>query len=330
MPTPIPTNENVEPSSAPLPTSKWKAPVPSTDYRAALRAIDNQASISKSDWTKKHPGVPDDRRDFFLHCIDKTADSLKKQLEETALPAEETEVERVLDSFKYREISTLPPASPGTDEDDDSVSSSSSLGGDEDEDYEFDDDEIIDQDAYAKVKQLRIQARETVMRVIALRERVSEGAMAVTQKSLEELLRVHGFSDEGVEGENITSEVDGNDANSCENCEADRDEMNPDSRLIDPMNTALRCLTDSLQNVDSGLLQKLESMKETMKTIDSSIEKYQRLSQGDENVLTQTEKALYSVVERKEFFANTREVMEEEETPMSDDAKLAFLLAGAL
>ncbi|KAL7472495.1 hypothetical protein ACHAXS_012842 [Conticribra weissflogii] len=326
MPSTIQTDENAPPSLAPLPSSHWKAPVPSTDYRVALAAIDSQASISKSDWTKKHPDAPDGRRDFFLNCIDQTAESLKKQLEATTLPAEETEVERVLDSFKYREISTLPPASPGTDEDYDSVSSSSSQ--DEDDNYEFDDDEIIDQEAYAKVKQLRVQAREIASRVISLRERVSKGALAVTQRSLDELLRVHGFSAEEEEGGNSTSEVDV--INVKANCEADEDSMSPGSRLIEPMNTALRRLTDSLQYVDSGLVRKIDSMKETMNTIESSIEKYQRLSQGDESVLSQTEKALYSAEGRMESFANTRELMEEEEEPMNDDAKLAFLLAGAL
>ena len=63
---------------------------------------------------------------------------------------------------------------------------------------------------------------------------------------------------------------------------------------MDPMHIALEILTTSVQNIYSGLAEKLESLKETIGTIDSSVEKYQKILQGDTSALSQTEKVLFS------------------------------------
>jgi hypothetical protein len=86
----------------------------------------------------------------------------------------------------------------------------------------------------------------------------------------------------------------------------------------------LKNLTSSLQNVDSGLSEKLESLKETLGTIDSSVDKYRRISQGEENALSQTEKAMIAA-------SNLRREVEvlEEDTSEDVNRDLARLFGGA-
>ena len=97
------------------------------------------------------------------------------------------------------------------------------------------------------------------------------------------------------------------------------------------MNVALQTLSASLQNVDTDLADKLESLKETIGTIDSSVEKYQRMSQGDESALSQTEKALLaSDDEPRQRGVVDSSGDESDDSPMNPDKKLARLLAGVL
>lgn len=83
-----------------------------------------------------------------------------------------------------------------------------------------------------------------------------------------------------------------------------------------------------MQGVDAGLADKLESLKETIGTIDSSVEKYQRAARGDQSALSQTEKALLaSETPRESALAS---LAEEDEDTTDPNKKLARLLAGVL
>lgn len=294
-----------------------KAYVPSKDQRLVLSAIDNQLNIAKDAWKEKH-GIDNNkgREEFFMDCIDKTGTSLKQQLESVTIPADEAEVERVLDSFQTRLLSTRPSSSSniGNDNDDDEVESLSSVD-DENEDIEFDDNEIVDQDAYDQVKQLRARARDISSRVISIREETMGKAFDITRRDISELMRVHGFS------ETVSSEEVG------ETQEQNEDDNEEKRDSLNPMHVALQTLTSSLQNVDTDLADKLESLKETIGTIDSSVEKYQRMSQGDESVLSKTEKALLASEEPRRTVV---ESLEENDSPMNPDKNLARLLAGVL
>ena len=294
-----------------------KAYVPSKDQRLVLSAIDNQLNIAKDAWKEKH-GIDNNkgREEFLMDCIDKTGTSLKQQLESVTIPADEAEVERVLDSFQTRLLSTRPSSSSniGDDNDDDEVESLSSVD-DENEEIEFDDNEIVDQDAYDQVKQLRARARDISSRVISIREETMGKAFDITRRDISELLRVHGFS------ETVSSEEVG------ETREQNEDDNEEKRDSLNPMHVALQTLTSSLQNVDTDLADKLESLKETIGTIDSSVEKYQRMSQGDESVLSKTEKALLASEEPRRTVV---ESLEENDSPMNPDKNLARLLAGVL
>eukprot|EP00578_Thalassiosira_sp_NH16_P007849 CAMPEP_0181121920 /NCGR_PEP_ID=MMETSP1071-20121207/25015_1 /TAXON_ID=35127 /ORGANISM="Thalassiosira sp., Strain NH16" /LENGTH=313 /DNA_ID=CAMNT_0023206811 /DNA_START=26 /DNA_END=967 /DNA_ORIENTATION=+ len=290
--------------------SEWKTYAPSGEQRLVLSAIDNQLNVAKNSWRQRHgdkPGNTDD--EFFMKSIDQTVESLKKQLESVTMPVAEAEVERALDSFHTRLLTTVPPfSSPRSDND-----SLSSVNDEEEEEIEFDDNIIIDQDAYKQVKHLRRQAREISARVISIREETTGRALDMTRRNLSELVQAHGFS-ENV-GEDKAEETTAQAYDPTEK----RDSLNP-------MHIALQTLTSSLQHVDSGLVEKLESLKESIGTIDSSIEKYQRLSQGDENALSQTEKALLACEKTKEPPVESLQI----ESPMNPDKKLARLLARGL
>ncbi|KAL3795072.1 hypothetical protein HJC23_006393 [Cyclotella cryptica] len=286
--------------------SRVKVPTPATDLERAIAAIHARLTTIKSAWKEKNDQP--EKEAFYMSCMDKTAASLIQQIESMTEPVDEHLVEEKLDEFEYRFLSLQ--HEPIIE--DDFLSSE-----DEEVDISFDDAEILDQEAYEKVKELRCKSREIASRVISVREEALERALGVTSRSVSELLRVHGFS----EGESVVDEEMTGDS-------SDRNEDG--KRLMDPLHVALRNLTSSLQNVDSGLTEKLESLKETIGTIDASVEKYQRASQGDENALSQMEKALIAASNLK-----AREVEEigGEETmdnSTNPDRILARLLAGAL
>lgn len=309
------------------PSKEWQAYAPTADRRLVLSSIDSQLNRVKSAWREKYHSATNNgstdngKEEFYMNCMDETASSLKNQLEQVTIPMDEAEVESKLEEYQHRHLLMRDYGSPSNNNhsnEDDSISHSSS--SDEEmsnaDNLDFDDDEIIDQQAYEKVKELRNEAREIAGRVISVREEALERALGVTSMGLTELLRVHGFKEDG-------GAADG------EQGEGGEEAAQDGSRLMDPMNAALRSLTLSLQNVDGGLVNKLELLKETIGTIDSSIDKYQRVSQGDENVLSQTEKALLATSN-----VRSRDVEEDSDDDgdgvMDPDKKLARLLAGVL
>ncbi|KAL3793461.1 hypothetical protein ACHAW5_001636 [Stephanodiscus triporus] len=295
------------------PTARMKVQVPRGDRRIVLSAIDNQINAAKIEWKEKNADEPPARVEFFVNCIERTGESLKRQIDSVTVDADEEIVEGALDSFRTRLLSTT-RSSTSEDHDDGSLSSSSSVD-DVDEEFEFEDDEIVDRDAHDHVKRLRAQAREVSSRVIAIREETMGRALDMTRRDLSELLRVHGFS-EGAD----------------EQPEEGSDQVeNANDKIMDslnPMHAALQTLVSSLQNVDSALAEKLEALKDTIETIDSSVEKYQRLSQGDVSALSQMEKALLAIEHPEETAVHSLE--EEAESHMNPDRKLARLLAGIL
>jgi len=294
--------------------------VPAGDQRLVLSAIDNQLNVAKESWrqknsTDKQPNNNNSREEFFMKCIDETGKSLKQQIESVTVPADETEVERVLDSFQTRLLSTKPSSDCDDDDDDESLSSVDDIN----EEIEFDDNEIVDQDAYNQVKQLRAQARDISSRIISIREETAGKALDMTRRDITELMKLHGFS------ENLADDTTN------DNEEQEDNEGQTSSNNLNPMNVALQTLSASLQNVDTDLADKLESLKETIGTIDSSVEKYQRMSQGDESALSQTEKALLaSNDEPRQRGVIDSAGDDSDDSPMNPDKKLARLLAGVL
>lgn len=290
--------------------------------------------------------------EFFLNCINQTGASLHRQLELVTTPVEEAELESVLDSFRMRlATATLHHGyhansnnchDEDNEEEEEDWLSSSSIS--EDEDFEFDDAEIVDDEAYHQVKQLRAQARDIASRVLTTRDETVRRAMEMTRRNLEELMRVHGFdtdlNHDKSQGDCSDAVVHQEEEGTSNNHEYEKcNSSNGSGDTLNPLRMALQTLVSSLNHVDSNLGDNLESLKETIGTIDSSVEKIQRHLKGDEGALSRTEKALLaSSCENPEedttiIVGGVKIVAayadkERETTMMNQDKKLAYLLAG--
>mmetsp|Transcript_5074 Transcript_5074/g.7371 ORF Transcript_5074/g.7371 Transcript_5074/m.7371 type:complete len:314 (-) Transcript_5074:89-1030(-) len=307
--------ENTDPAVVEPSAHEIRAYVPKSDRRLVLAAIDNQLTVAKSAWKEKHAdqnNTDPAKEEFFMKCLEQTAASLKQQLEAITVPADEEEedVEELLDSFQMRLLSTRPD-----DEEDDDCDGESISSDEEDEnEISFDDDDIVDEEVLERVKKCRNDVREVAARVISAREVVCKKALNVGERDIAHVMELHGLnSSSGDEDEEGVNEQigDGN----------ERDVLNP-------MHVALQTLTSSLQDVDSGLAEKVNDLKNTIGVVDSYIEKNERLSQGDENVLSKTEKALLASEQVKKTVEST--VDEDDDAQMNPDKKLARLLAGVL
>ncbi|KAL7428620.1 hypothetical protein ACHAXH_000842 [Discostella pseudostelligera] len=329
-----------------------KIPVPSSDRRLVLSAIDNQINLAKDAWGEKTFNSDQNqqqysneaaasRGEFFMNCINQTGASLHQQLELVTTPVADDDdegggVESMLDSFRTRLATATLRSNITSDQhcdgEEDSLSSSSL---DDDEEFEFDDAKIVDAEAYHQVKQLRAQARDIALRVMSIRDETVGRAMEMTQRNLVELMRVHGFDNDHHSPEEEEQNANGD------------KEMSSDTGndTLNPLRMAIQTLASSLKHVDSNLGDNLESLKETIGTIDSSVEKIQRHLKGDESALSRMEKALLAasggnpeedttavVVGGGVEFADESTTAEETESVsvMNPDKKLAHLLAGIL
>ncbi len=302
-------SENKDPAAEPS-AHEIRAYVPKSDRRIVLAAIDNQLTAAKSAWKEKNAdqNANPAKEEFFMKCLEQTAASLKQQLEAMTIPADDEEdVEQKLDSFQMRLLSTRPDENADTDEE--SISSDE----EDEKDISFDDDDIVDEEVLERVKKCRNDVREVAARVISAREVVCRKALNVGERDIAHVMELHGLNSiNNEEEEGVNEQIgDGN----------ERDALNP-------MHVALQTLTSSLQDVDSGLAEKVNDLKNTIGVVDSYIEKNERLSQGDENVLSKTEKALLASEQVKTNVEST--VDEDDDAQMNPDKKLARLLAGVL
>ena len=285
------------------------------DQRVVLAAIDNTITVAKASRKEKYASDADSaaKEEFFARCIDQVGESLKQNLAVVTTRADnDDELEEKLDAFQMRLLSSGPP-SPSSDEsadDDQSLSSSDDDG----EDFEFDDRDIVDERAYGQVKELRQRARELSARAISVREEATSRAIEFSRQCLTELLQVHGF-DCGDEDAGETDE-----GSTSDNTKGD----------LASMDVALQALASSLQGVDTNLAEKVESIKDTIGTIDDTLVKYQRMSQGDASALSQTEKALIARDEPRSHVRDDGDDDGDDESPMNPDKTLARLLAGVL
>jgi hypothetical protein len=290
--------------------------------------------------------------DFIINeCIDKTGLCLKQQVLEMTTTEEDDNLSSAdehvneamttamrdtdpLDSFKMRQLqlTTIRGDDMDHDDDDDDVSHSSSSIDDITEDISFEEEELFDQDAYNQVKQLRSKAREISSNVIGLREETTSRALDVVKHDLSVLLNVHGFStqdndkndEEGVAESTTTKEG-----------ENDEEENNNNDSSLNPMKVAIQTLIGSIQTIDTDLSTKLEELKETIGTIDTSVNKW-----VDGSTLSQTEKAILASTDAQ-YGEETGELLarrersgggeaENDESTMNPEKKLARLLAGIL
>jgi len=349
-------------------TTIIKTRVPSANRRAILSVIDNQMNSAKVEWQTKYltnVETNSSKVDFIINeCIDKTGLVLKRQVEEMTtteddnnnnLSAEDGDDEAMtpstrldrgdmtydpLDSFKMRQLQlTTIRYDINRDEDDDDVSHSSSSIDDITEAISFDEEELFDQDAYNQVKQLRSKARDISSNVIALREETTSRALDVVKRDLSVLLSVHGFS--SIQDDTDDNNNNNNDGKVVVDHETTKEGKNDEEiksniDSLHPMNVAIQTLIGSIQTIDTDLSTKLEELKETIGTIDNSVNKW-----VDGSTLSQTEKAIIASTyaqygEETDDLLSRREHRgggggeENDESPMNPEKKLARLLAGIL
>ena len=354
------TDDNV---GTTMTTTMVKTRVPSTNRRAILSVIDNQMNSAKVAWQTKYltnVETNSSKVDFIINeCIDKTGLCLKQQVlemttteEDDNLSADEHVNEAMttatrgaavrdttdpLDSFKMRQLqlTTIRGDDMDHDDDDDDVSHSSSSIDDITEDISFEEEELFDQDAHNQVKQLRSKARGISSNVIALREETTIRALDVVKRDLSLLLNVHGFA--SIQDDTFNNDEEGvaESTTTTKERKNDEEENNNNDSSLNPMNVAIQTLIGSIQTIDTNLSTKLEELKETIGTIDTSVNKW-----VDGSTLSQTEKAILASTDAQygeetgDLLARRErcgaEVAENDESPMNPEKKLARLLAGIL
>eukprot|EP00956_Cyclotella_meneghiniana_P036648 scaffold128441_cov30-Cyclotella_meneghiniana.AAC.1 len=311
------TNSTLLPTADPATASRIQIPTTSIDHSIVLNFIDTRLAQIKSSFQQETHGSNPAKTAFYLQCMDDTVASIKRQITNLTEPIDDELLQQELDrlELRYRNITTI---------DDDDTSSSSSEQ--EDVDISFDDDDILDTEAYAKVKELRAAGREIANRVIDTREETVGRALNVTERGVVELLNVHGYANKNDEQDESSSVIDNHAGGETVSATT----INPS--IVEPLNTALQNLTSSLTNIDSNgnLTNKLNSIRETITTIDASVDKYQRVSQGEENVISQTERAIMEATTAMNREDEGNRVVMGEETMNDTDGILARLLAGAL
>ena len=315
------SSSSLSPTADPATASRIQIPTTSIDHSIVLNFIDTRLAQIKSSFQQQQQethGSNPAKTAFYLQCMDDAVVSIKRQITNLTEPIDDELLQQELDrlELRYRNITLQ------TIDDDDTSSSSSEQ---EDVDISFDDDDILDTEAYAKVKELRAASREIANRVIDTREETVGRALNVTERGVVELLNVHGYTttNNDEQDESIDNHSGGETVSATTN-------NNPS--IVEPLNTALQNLTSSLTNIDSNgnLTNKLHSIRETITTIDASVDKYQRVSQGEENVISQTERAIMEAATAMNREDEEKRVVMGEETMNDTDGILARLLAGAL
>eukprot|EP00956_Cyclotella_meneghiniana_P001644 scaffold1810_cov60-Cyclotella_meneghiniana.AAC.2 len=313
------SSTSLSPTADPATASRIQIPTTSIDRSIILNFIDTRLAQIKSSFQQQQQqthGSNPAKTAFYLQCMDDAIVSIKRQITNLTEPIDDELLQQELDRLELRYRScTLQ-----TIDDDDTSSSSSEQ---EDVDVSFDDDDILDTEAYAKVKELRAAGREIANRVIDTREETVGRALNITERGVVELLNVHGYATKNDEQDESIDNHSGGETASATTI---------NSSIVEPLNTALQNLTSSLTNIDSNgnLTNKLNSIRETITTIDASVDKYQRVSQGEENVISQTERAIMEAATAMNREEGGNRVVMGEETMNDADGILARLLAGAL
>lgn len=237
--------------------------------------------------------------------MDDTAASLKRQITNLTEPIDDDSLYPQLDRLESRHLAVQA--------EDDSDASSSSSSEEEEVDISFDDDDVFDTEAYAKVKELRDASRDMARRVTDTRREAVGRALDVAERGVGELLKVHGYTDEEEQhqAQQQSHQVVGEEGGET-----------TDRTVVEPLRAALRNLSASLEaNSDLGV--KLHSIRETIATIDAAADR------GGENAISQTEKAMAEAAAAMKHGEEEGRTMGEE-TLNDADAILARLLAGAL
>lgn len=290
----------VSPQSSPS-SPPGKVAVAKSDFEQALKAIDtvmeakqrqnnnqeadseHEDSADSSDATKQQDNDDDERcRDLFFKHIQ---NSLKERLHQVAEPVDDEvfhkryrgpileqqiEEEQNEEAILQEEEEAIMKAA------DEAVRRATEMTK---EDY--DEMELLDQDALKRARELRVQVREKAAGLKQQQEAVLERAIQLAQREIQ--LLTHDILQEEVKTESAIEE---------ESKRAHAEAHATRRKLLQQMSDSLQSLTDSLhRTVDGELPRNLRNFKETMQVVEESLkrnEQPQSLSQTEQAILSRS------------------------------------------
>ena len=286
---------------------KRAVPVPSTDLRAALSAIQTNAA-------GLHMRLNDDslseRGRMELEAKIAANGSLRDHVARLCRPASDDVHEETLQKVR-EELRGVDENAAGTDDSsvwddiDDEEGFSTDDDEEEEEEEEVDESDLVDQNTLRKVRELRETVRATSNRVHDKMADVTERAVKLAGKEVEGMRNLGGriAEEEEEEGENGSS----TNANNNDPFSDDVELSAVNAARIATMQSTLASLSESVAKIETApadegvsLPAAVSDLQSTVDTVAAALAKAQlRREEGDEAILSQTERAIMSKPERE-------------------------------
>ena len=287
---------------------KRAVPVPSTDLRAALSAIQTNAA-------GLHMRLNDDslseRGRMELEAKIAANGSLRDHVARLCRPASDDVHEETLQKVR-EELRGVDENAAGTDDssvwddiDDEEGFSTDDDDEGEEEEEEVDESDLVDQNTLRKVRELRETVRATSNRVHDKMADVTERAVKLAGKEVEGMRNLGGrIAEEEEEGEKGLS----TNANSADPFSDESVELSASNAArIATMQSTLASLSESVAKIETApadegvsLPAAVSDLQSTVDTVAAALAKAQlRREEGDEAILSQTERAIMSKPERE-------------------------------
>jgi len=154
-------------------------------------------------------------------------------------------------------------------------------------DFEFEEEELMDQQAEQRVQELRNQVRAKAAKIQSLRASTLDRAVAVAERQVKLWI-------------GPANTVASNGSNKVDTAAL----LEQHRTAVDDMKTSLAKMTEALEETGTSLPQKLQSFQATLNEIQSSLEK------NPERPSSQIEKAIYSREEQNSEEDTTAEIQQ--------------------
>ena len=290
---------------------KRAVPVPSTDLRAALSAIQTNAA-------GLHMRLNDDslseRGRMELEAKIAANGSLRDHVARLCRPAsddvhEET-LQKVREELRFVDDNNVSDDSSVWDDIDDEEGFSTDDDEEVEEEEEVDESDLIDQNTLRKVRELRETVRATSNRVHDIRADVTERAVKLAGREVEGMRNLGGRIAEEEDEEN-----DSTNANTSADPFSDDNNVElsaANAARIAAVQSTLASLSESVAKIETAptddeggeggvsLPTAVSDLQSTVDTVAAALAKAQlRRVEGDEAILSQTERAILSKPERE-------------------------------
>ena len=286
---------------------KRAVPVPSTDLRAALSAIQTNAA-------GLHMRLNDDslseRGRMELEAKIAANGSLRDHVARLCRPASDDVHEETLQKVR-EELRGVDENAAGTDDSSvwDDIDDEEGFSTDDDdegeEEEEVDESDLVDQNTLRKVRELRETVRATSNRVHDKMADVTERAVKLAGKEVEGMRNLGGRIAEEEEGGEKGLSTNANSADPFSDESVELSASN--AARIATMQSTLASLSESVAKIETApadegvsLPAAVSDLQSTVDTVAAALAKAQlRREEGDEAILSQTERAIMSKPERE-------------------------------